>query len=86
MWRLVLGPAGPGAEERQARAAPGRALAADAAEGCLVLHWRRLLGGLRMLPQGSETLFSALYGYREDTFWLDRCAALAAWLCIRSLR
>ncbi len=84
MWRL-MNPAEMGTEERQAGAAPRRALAVDAAEGCLVLHWRRLQGGLRALPQGSETLFSALYGYREDTFWLDRCAAVAAWLCIRSL-
>ncbi|KAK9835181.1 hypothetical protein WJX81_004045 [Elliptochloris bilobata] len=55
-------------------AAPAPAPAVRGAEGALALHWRALPGALRMLPLGSETLFAALYGYQDDSFWLDSAA------------
>ena len=66
------------AVERPPRLAPVPTPAGPRPGCVLALHWRALPGALTRLPLGSETLFAALYGFRDDTFWLDRCAAVRA--------
>ncbi|GLI69063.1 hypothetical protein VaNZ11_013606, partial [Volvox africanus] len=41
----------------------------------LRLLWSRLAGLLHRLPGGSQALFELLYGWANDTFWLDSAAA-----------
>ncbi|GIL73095.1 hypothetical protein Vretifemale_3314 [Volvox reticuliferus] len=41
----------------------------------LRLLWSRLDGLLHRLPGGSQALFELLYGWANDTFWLDSAAA-----------
>ncbi len=39
----------------------------------LRLAWERLGGGLLEALGGSQGVFELLYGWGQDTFWLDRC-------------
>ncbi|KXZ56786.1 hypothetical protein GPECTOR_1g708 [Gonium pectorale] len=41
----------------------------------LRLAWRPLRGLLTRLPGGSQGIFELLYGWAQDTFWLDSAAA-----------
>lgn len=42
----------------------------------LALSWQRLPGLLHAIQGGSETVFTTLYSWQKDTFWLDRWAGV----------